>query len=549
MRETELQIVDRLRNRPYSVSELADAIDKSQSWTSELVSSLEEQNLIEKDSRVHLADTYEVTLLAELIEEYAAAKLLAGTKEDILRTLPDSPRSIADLQRCGFAKSTLYQHLTEIQETGAVTETEQGYVITDDTLRSFLEARNRTPPFETEYRANGETLVETSKDDVDGTPTAFSAFTRYGVDYHAAKNYVYRGDRALDLEDIQIHAVAVAETKKQMAMAAVFFFTHRASLASSELWRLANKWDCVEKWADLLAYIDQRDVHQDEHFLPWDEFITLANDYGVYPRGQHPEDSLQRGFEELGNHLETTADVYLLGGGNLILRGLKDSTKDVDLVVEDGQTFFALAETLQEVGYEERGDLEDAYNQLDPSIVLEKEGVPRWDIFVETVAGQFQLTDEMIERCNQTITYGNLRVHQLSLTDIFVFKSITDREGDLEDVAVIVRQADLDWDGIFEEIETQEDITGQFFSFAVLDTLDILEDRYNIVTPITDHLVSYCLENAILVLLEEPKTIEDLRDELDFPDHQIYNKLQRLEDEGKITVDRSGRLNTYQQDE
>lgn len=114
---------------------------------------------------------------------------------------------------------------------------------------------------------------------------------------------------------------------------------------------------------------------------------------------------------------------------------------------------------------------------------------------------------------------------------------------------MIVRQADLDWDGIFEEIETQEDITGQFFSFSVLDTLDILEDRYNIVTPITDRLVSYCLENAILVLLEEPKTIEDLRDELDFPDHQIYNKLQRLEDEGTITVDRSGRLNTYQQDE
>lgn len=48
MREAELQIIDRLRDRPYSVGELADAIGKSQSWTSELVSSLEEQNLIEK---------------------------------------------------------------------------------------------------------------------------------------------------------------------------------------------------------------------------------------------------------------------------------------------------------------------------------------------------------------------------------------------------------------------------------------------------------------------------------------------------------------------
>ena len=55
------------------------------------------------------------------------------------------------------------------------------------------------------------------------------------------------------------------------------------------------------------------------------------------------------------------------------------------------------------------------------------------------------------------------------------------------------------------------------FSFAVLDILDVLKERYDIVAPITDRLVSYCLENALLVSLEDPKTIEDLRKELDFP--------------------------------
>jgi len=50
----------------------------------------------------------------------------------------------------------------------------------------------------------------------------------------------------------------------------------------------------------------------------------------------------------------------------------------------------------------------------------------------------------------------------------------------------------------------------------------------------------------LLVSLDAPKTIDDLREEMDFPDHQIYNKLRKLEEEGQITVDRSGRLNTYQ---
>jgi DNA-binding transcriptional ArsR family regulator/DNA-binding PadR family transcriptional regulator len=546
MRETALRIVDRLRDRSYAIGELAEAIEKSQSWTSEVVSDLEDEHLVERNGEVRLANTYEATLLAELLERYALANVLTGTKEDLLVTLLGGPKTISELQRQGFAKSTLYQLLNELQETGVIADTDDGYAINDDTLRSFLEARTRTTPFETEYRANGDRLVATRKDSIDGTPTAFSAFTRYGVQYHPAKTYVYQGDGSLTLEDVLIHAVTVTENRKQMAMAAVFYLTHRATLDSSDLWRLANTWDCVETWADLFAYIDQREVRQEELFLPWDEFLDLANDYGVYPRGKHPEDSLQRGLEDLGEHVETTLDAYLLGGGNLILRGLKDSTKDIDLVVKDGQTFFAIAESLQSQGYEERGDLEAAYNRIDPSLVLEKAGFPRWDIFVETVAGQLQLTDAMIERCDQSFEYGNLEVHLLSLTDIFVFKSITEREGDLEDVALIARQADLDWEQILEEIETQEDRTGQLFSFAVLDTLDILEDRYDIVAPITDRLVSYCLENALLVSLAEPKTIEDLREELEFPDHRIYNELRQLEEDGQITVDRSGRLNTYQ---
>ena len=549
MREAELRVIDCLRDQSYSVGELADAIDNSQSWTSEVVGDLENAHLVDRTDGVQLATTYEASLLAELLDRYALENVLIGTKEDILGALLDGPKTISELQTQGFAKSTLYKHLNEIQETGAIAHTDDGYAITDDTLRSFLEARTRTTPFETEYRANGDRLVATSKDNVDGTPTAFSAFTRYGVGYHPAKTYAYQGDRSLGLEEVLIHAVTVAENKKQMAMAGVFYLTHRASLDASDLWRLANRWECVEKWADLFAYIDQREVHHDELFLPWEEFIDLANDYGVYPRGQHPEDSLRRGLEELGDHLETPVDVYLLGGGNLILRGLKDSTKDVDIVVEDGQTFLTIAESLQDLGYEERRDLEAAYNQLDPSIVLEKDGFPRWDIFVEAVAGQLQLTPAMIERCDQSFEYGNLHVHLLSLTDIFVFKSITEREGDLEDAALIARQADLDWESIFQEIKTQEDRTGQFFSFAVLDTLDVLDERHDIVAPITDRLVSYCLENALLVSLDAPKTIEDLREELDFPDHRIYNKLRKLEEEGQITVDRSGRLNTYQRAE
>ena len=452
---------------------------------------------------------------------------------------------MAELEQAGFASSTVYAAVNDLQEVGVVEETEAGYGITDETLRQCLLARQSTP-FEMVYEADGAQVIRTSGEDVDGTPTAFSAFQRYGIDYYPADTYRYQGDRELGLEDVLIHAVLCADNRKQMAICGVFYLTHRAALDSNELWRLAGTWDCVERWADLQAFLDQRDVTQDDLFLPWDEFTELAREYGVYPRGKHPEDSVLVGLEEVGETLDDRVDAYLLGGANLILRGLKDTTKDIDVVLEDREAFLALVDALQDLGYQERRDLEDVYEQLAPNLVLEQEGFPRWDIFVDVVADALHLTGGMEERSEGERVFENLHLHLLSLTDIFVFKAVTDREGDLEDAALIARQGAVDWQQVLDEVERQEEQTGQYFSFAVLDTLDLLADRYGIEAPIRSRLASPCLENALLLTLEEPKTIADLREELDFPDHQIYNKLRKLENEGAIDVDRSGTLNAYQ---
>lgn len=546
MRRTELQILEQLEKEPLSVTELARLLDKNQGWISELVANLEDQNLATKNRTVDLEDNYEAQLLRKLLTDYTLEDILAGKKEDILKALLDEPRTASELETQGFAQSTVYQNLKQLRATGALRETDEGYEISDETLRDFLTAR--TTAKGTRYTSEGETILRVrSGEDVAGVETAFSAFTRYGVEYYPNDQYRYQDNREeLDLEDVLIHAVKLADSRRQMGIAGVFYLTHSGSLDNQELWRLARKWDCVERLADLLAFLDQRDVHQGSLFLSWDEFADLANEYNVYPREKHPEDSLLNGMEVIGESLPEPVDTYLLGGGNLILRGLKDSTKDIDLVVDSRNDFTVLADALRGQGFSERTDLEHAYEALDPSIILTKEGFPNWDIFVEEVAGKLHLTDSMKDRVDETHSFANVELHLLSLTDIFLFKSVTEREGDLEDAALIARRGAVDWDALFDEVQRQEDVTDRYFSFDLLDTLDIIEERDAIKAPIHQRLVSYCLENALLRTLEESKTIHDLREELDFPDHQIYNKLRKLEDEERIEVDRSGKLNRYQ---
>ncbi|KXA90679.1 hypothetical protein AKJ36_00315 [candidate division MSBL1 archaeon SCGC-AAA259I07] len=546
MHRVSLKILKEIDRNPSRISELAEKLGKSQSWISTVVSKLEEKNLVEKNRKIKLAKTYEATLMRELLDSYNLEKILVGKKEGILKALLSGAKKPGDLESEGFAKSTVYNALNDLKSAGVLEDTRGGYRISDETLERFLEARKRSEE-ETPYKANGEKIIIIiDAGGEDGEPTAFSAFSRYGVDYYPNKTYLYRDGKDLEIEDVLIHAVLCAKNKKQMAMCGIFFLRHRNTLDIQKLWKKSEKWNCEKYLANLLAFIDQREVKNPDLFLPVEEFNSLASNYGVHLQEKHSKERLLTGLERIGDNLKNKVDAYLLGGVNLILRGLKDTTKDIDVVLENQKGFRDLVQALNGDNYEEKHEIEQSYKRLEPSAILEKQGSPRWDIFVEVVANCLHLSEEMKSRSEKHTEKNNLRLYLLSPTDIFLFKSVTDREGDLEDAALLARQEEIDWDILLDEIKRQDRLTGRYPSFATLDIIDILKERHNIDPPIRERLASYCLENALILHLEEePKTIRGLREALDFPEHQIYNKLKKLEKEGRIEVDRAGKLNTY----
>jgi len=544
MRRSEIRIIKLLAEESTPLGRLAEKIGMSQSWTSRLVDELESDNLVEKGISIKLADTYEAHLLVSLSKRFSLEKVLAGKREEILKSLFSSPKTITELENENFSKSTIYDAMNDLREIGVVSKENGEYRITDEELREVLKVRSRRQ-FLKSYSAGDEKIIKTRKTDLEGEPTAFSAFTRYGVLYRPSETYLYRGGLELGIEKVLIHAMKFTENKKQMAVCAVFYLKHRSSLKPNILWKEAGRWDCLKKFADMLAYLDRREVKESELFLPWDEFIEFCEDYDVYPNSKYPGDVLVDDFKLIGDVLSEEMEVYLIGGGNLILRGLKDSTKDIDIVLEDDEDLNKFVSILGEKGYEEKTDLGNMYERLGARLVMEKTGHPRWDIFVEQVAGSLYLTEGMKSRVSETRNFGDLKVHLISLTDILLLKAVTDREGDIEDAALIMEQGEVEWDRLLEEIKRQEKMTERYFSFTVLTALDILKERYNKEAPMLRKLSSYCLEKALLLSLEEEKTIKGLKDELDFPSHQIYNKLRKFEDEGYIEVDREGKLNKY----
>lgn len=127
IREASLRVIDCLRDRSYTVGELANVIDKSQSWTSEVVNHLADAHLVERDGEIGLADTYEATLLAELHERYALDKVLTGTKEDILIALLSEPKTIENLrEELDFPDYQIYNKLRQLEADGQITVDRSG---------------------------------------------------------------------------------------------------------------------------------------------------------------------------------------------------------------------------------------------------------------------------------------------------------------------------------------------------------------------------------------------------------------------------------------
>jgi hypothetical protein len=157
-------------------------------------------------------------------------------------------------------------------------------------------------------------------------------------------------------------------------------------------------------------------------------------------------------FEEINSKLSSKVNVFVIGGGALMFHKLKSSTKDIDLVVKKKKEYEKIYLTLKKIGFKETA-LTEGGHRLSVSCVLERKDF-RIDLFLEKVVGKMNYSENMVERSEQIFVGNKLKLFCASIEDIFVFKSITEREGDKDDSEEIIKQKP-DWEIILEEIKSQ----------------------------------------------------------------------------------------------
>jgi len=204
----------------------------------------------------------------------------------------------------------------------------------------------------------------------------------------------------------------------------------------------------------------------------------------------------------LDSGLAGPLDVYVAGGFVMARRGLKPGTKDIDVVLEDRPRFRNLVKLLLRHGYRELAVdvLPSAYVTLFASAILENGDGFRWDVFERVVADKLALTETMKSRATPSYKKKKLTLFLLSKEDVFLMKSVTDRDRDLEDMFLLARSG-LDYDAVFEECLVQSELTDRVWESGLYERCEELDERYGVRVPFMNKLRRVADEKAVMHVL------------------------------------------------
>lgn len=193
----------------------------------------------------------------------------------------------------------------------------------------------------------------------------------------------------------------------------------------------------------------------------------------AYMRKRELMDELER----VSQLLPQRTRLLLIGGAPMVFREQKDGTIDIDIVALSERDKTALENAVRRLGYLKKGKMR-----------FEN---PVTKFRIEVDIGKFirmPISSRMLDRAERR-HLKNLELLLLSNEDNIMFKSMTERERDVEDIQKIISSTKIDWNIIYEETKrlTEEEIlkkglneTTLYPAFVAVKLREV-KDKYNLI--------------------------------------------------------------------
>jgi len=161
----------------------------------------------------------------------------------------------------------------------------------------------------------------------------------------------------------------------------------------------------------------------------------------------------------IGERLKHEVEGLLIGGNAMIYYGLKEVTKDLDLVFFQRKDISGIiqiilshplyrnAKILRKLPYKIKPEL---LKRGEPTIIGNSD-LPRFDIFYKHV---FSIeVEKMFQSSKRSIRFDLLKLKLIEPENLIFLKAVTTRPVDMEDVMRLIKSLNIDWNALVEIIK------------------------------------------------------------------------------------------------
>ena len=520
MKKSEILLIKSIKGE-ISVEDLSKVLGKSKSFVVKAYKELERKSLVDvkkKGKKIFLSlhKSPKTYLILSILEKYPRAILF---KREILLKELYKWRSLKDLQvLTNLSLKTLISYLKEFESYGIVKRKKDLFKINEEKKEIFQYVQILNLEKDIFWRRGKEILKVSEEIEESFCLTSFSLFPKFGIRVLLPRYYLYSPKKELSREEILIHSLVFSETLQGKILASIFYLKERDRMDENELIRLAKKFEVLGKFFELKSFIKEKKSFLEEKLEEYRVKLTETT-----------KDILTKLFGEIDKELKKKVSIFLFGGANMVLRGLKVSTKDIDLLVRK-KDYQELKRCLLSLGFK------FSHNIFERDI--------RMDVFVERVLSGYKLSKEMRGSSEIFWEGRKISVYLLKLEFVFLFKSYAGREVDVEDCRILAERG-LDWNLMFKEIERQSKKIKRVIELTFLDICRELKERYGIKIPIERKVNKIVLEKLLIYTLKNPLSVKQLVEKTNIPEPTLRKYLEKLRKEGKIKRIKKGNIFCY----
>lgn len=305
LNERELRILS-IVDSPMYLQSLADELDYRKDTVSKALNGLEKAELIHKDREgnavvVKPSNARCVEVLQSLTKSHPHVDfpdLLTQSMMNVLFYLNSStPWTATELaEQTGHSRSTVYRSLRTLTNRAMAVKKHGQYTLTEEFRELHdlaYDLLHHVHTVQVKRDTAGGTLVWESHDEylvrTDGRVTedgyhrtGLDAFEEYGLEFFTTSEHYYfysENREALEAEDLVCHLLLIGSDSRRRKYALLLLA--KADLSREQLEATARFYPVEELVLQLHQFLETRGEQPSHETPPWEEFETLASEYGV----------------------------------------------------------------------------------------------------------------------------------------------------------------------------------------------------------------------------------------------------------------------------